>query len=717
MPIRHACGRTTSPGWAIPRRTGQQGLNLPVFVSILPLARPVAAPSFLSPAVARAPGLPCEEKPAIPARQKLDRPKPDAGREPPPAALPAFVTSEWLRENHHLMKADLRKLAAAIAEDYPDWPAAVDGSDEAAFWRAVHELAQRWTWFLHRFEDRILTLFGDVKGTKKQLAPRLLKDAAKRAKALRSPTGDDPEPTILDDLDALWEAGEHDLVAQSVWVLACLEGAESWSMVSSWLREPEIEGLVGSAVRRAWTCPSPERADLVERLGRESSEAHLERLIARADRECDTLRKDMADTYGRLREFVAGHDDYRPAGDALSFMLIDLGMLDDELDEIETARDDAQARCRHAALRSLLGGTVDGMGQTRFAGEQDALRARLATLLSDGALPLRFPDSGWETCRSLAEGFRSGILEPGPHELALREASRRYAEDPSAANRDALHAAASADRADDGPAEPVTAPLDEIAACLDGLVERFGSLADRKSAAEDGDEAETAVDEPRDTESALRAENAALKAANREAEERIASLKQALRDAADQNDGLRQERHRLQQRIAALDGGEPAPADDAPSDDGPVPPLESYADLPAWTERHFPGRVALAGRALRALRGAAFEDVALVGRAIELLGTAYHDIKTQGGKPSREVYDGALRELRLQEAPGLSRTAQGRARDDFSIEWNGRRLFLDRHLKNNARTRDPRHCFRLYFAWDDNSGQVVIGHLPGHMKI
>ena len=626
------------------------------------------------------------------------------------------MTPEWLRENHHLMKADLRKLAAAIAEDYADWPAAVDGSDEAAFWRAVHELAQRWTWFLHRLEDRILTLFGDVKGAKKQLAPCLLKDAARRAQALHSAAGDDPEPTILDDLDALWEAGEHVLVAQSVWVLACLEGAESWSMVSSWLREPEIEGLVGSAVRRAWICPSPKRADLVERLAHESDGAHLEGLIARADKECDTLRKDMADTYGRLREFVAQHDDYRLAADALSFMLIDLGMLDDELDEIETARDDAQARCRHAVLRSLLEGTVDGMGQTRFAGEQDVLRARVATLLGDGALPLRFPDPEWETCRSLAEGFRSGILQPGPHELALREASRRYAEDPSAANRDALHEAASADRADDGPAEPVTAPLDEIAACLDGLAGRFGSLADRKNAADDGDGVDAAAGEAADAESALRAENAALKAANRDANERIASLKQALGDAADENDGLRRDRHRLQQRIAALDGAESAPADDAPSDDGPVPPLESYAELPAWTERHFPGRVALAGRALRALKSAAFEDVALVGKAIELLGTAYHDIKTQGGKPSREVYDGALRELRLQEAPGLSRTAQGRARDDFSIEWNGRRLVLDRHLKNNARTRDPRHCFRLYFAWDEESGQVVIGHLPGHMK-
>ena len=614
------------------------------------------------------------------------------------------------------MKADLRKLAAAIGEDYADWPAAADGSDEAAFWRAVHELSQRWTWFLRLFEDRILTLFGDVKGTRKQLAPRVLKDAAKRAQALRCAAGVDPEPTVLDDLDALWKAGEHVLVAQSVWVLACLEGAGSRSMVSSWLTEPEIDRLIGSAVRGALICPSPARADLVERLLHESGGAHLEALVARADKECNALRKDMAEAYGSLREFVAQHDEYRAASDVLSFLFFDLEMFDDELDEIESARDQAQARSRHAALRSLLEGTVDAMGPTRFADEQDALRERVAALLHDGALPLHFPDSEWETCRNLAEGFRSGILEPAPHELALREASRRYAEDPSAANRDALHAAASADRADDGSAEPEAAALDKIAACLADLVEGFSSVADRKSAAEDGDGAEPAAGEAPDAESALRAENAALKAANREAEERIASLKQALGDAANENDGLRRDRHRLRQRIAALDCGEPAPADDALSNDGPVPPLESYADLPAWTERHFPGRVALAGRALRALRSAAFEDVALVGKAVELLGTTYHEIKTEGGKASREVYEGELRELRLQDTPGLSPTAQGRARDDFSIEWNGRRLILDRHLKNNTKTRDPRHCFRLYFTWDDKAGQVVIGHLPGHMK-
>ena len=100
----------------------------------------------------------------------------------PPSVLPGFATLDRLRENHHLMKADLRKLAAAMAEEYPDWT--VDGNDAQAFWRAVHDQAERWTWFLCLFEDRILKIFGRVKGRRKQLVLRFLTAAGDRARAI-----------------------------------------------------------------------------------------------------------------------------------------------------------------------------------------------------------------------------------------------------------------------------------------------------------------------------------------------------------------------------------------------------------------------------------------------------------------------------------------------------------------------------------------------------
>ena len=85
-----------------------------------------------------------------------------AAGNPGPGVLPAFATPGWLAKNHHLMKADMRKLAAQLREDHPDWPADADGGDAAAFWRTVYALADRWTYFLTLFEERILSTFGRV---------------------------------------------------------------------------------------------------------------------------------------------------------------------------------------------------------------------------------------------------------------------------------------------------------------------------------------------------------------------------------------------------------------------------------------------------------------------------------------------------------------------------------------------------------------------------
>ncbi|MDE0049824.1 MAG: hypothetical protein OXO52_08590 [Rhodospirillales bacterium] len=641
-------------------------------------------------------------------------PEAAAGNGLQPVGLPEFVTPDWLKDNHHLMRADLRKLASALAEEYSDWPAAVDGSDEAAFWRAVHSLAQRWAWFLWLFEERILELFGRVKGRKKLLGRLVLKSAAERAKALRPAAPGVSEEYILDHLETLWEEGQRVLVAQTVWVLWCSGGPESAYMMSSWLEEPEIERLVGHAVHRSRFRGLGERDDLVDRLKREAGGPHLERLAARADKECAMLRKDIADAYGRLKTHITEHDDDRPATDLLSYMVLEMAALGDELDEIETARNLALARSRHAALRTLLEGAAEAAGQTALAEEAGALTGRIEALLPDTALPLCIPDPEWEKCLEQAERFRSAIVEPGAHELALREASRRYAENPSAENLEALHTAASAEREHPRSLEPAKKALDEVTACLGDLVQQFGSMAKR----DDGEEEEVDGREAfggrkRDRDRALRAEIDELKAANRTAEERIAALKQALADAGEENDGLRHEKHRLQQRLAAI-GGAGAPS---PAEDETVSALESYADLPSWAERHFQGRVVLAGRALRALKSAGFEDVGLVGRAIEVLAGSYWRMKTGGGgKALRDAFEEELRELRLQETKSISRDRQGKARDDFSIDWDGRRLMLDRHLKNNAKTRDPRQCLRVYFTWDDTTRQVVIGHLPGHMR-
>ena len=644
------------------------------------------------------------------ARSTTDASTISDGREGPPARalLPVFATPEWLRENHHLMRADLRKLAAWLGEEYQDWPAEADGTDEVVFWRAVHRFAQRWTWFLRLFEDRIVKIFGRVKGGRKQLGPQVLRKAGDRARLLRPADPDGGEPTLLEDMELLWRAGEHALVAQTAWVLSCLTGPEGRMMMLRWLSRKEVDELVGESVRRMRFVENPERDDLVERLNDTPVGAELERLAARAETECEVLRKEMDEAWLRVKEHVATGPDYRAAEEGLSSLLYDLDIGLETIERLEDAQEEAVSRCRHATLRALLQEALNTLPQTRFAHVADALGDQALALLIDELLPLVFPDPDWEQCRELAERFGAEIAEPGERERALQAASLRYAETPSAANLEALRAAAEAVSAQPPSNEPAEV-LSELAVCLSGLVRRFGSVAERNDA---DDEKEEILAETRDRTRTLSDELEELRQNYQEAEEKLATLSQAVEDTREENAALRREKHRLQQRLATLEKAAPFPV----RDDESVLPPQTYAELPDWAERNFAGRVALAGRALRALKGAEFEDVELVGRAIELLGGSYWLMKTEGGRDRREAFDDELRALRLLETPSLSRDRQGKARDDFSVEWNGRRLTLDRHLKTSSITRDPKYCFRLYFAWDEADRQVVIGHLPGHMK-
>ena len=309
-------------------------------------------------------------------------------------------------------------------------------------------------------------------------------------------------------------------------------------------------------------------------------------------------------------------------------------------------------------------------------------------------------------CREQAERFRSAIIEPGSHELALREASGRYAENPSTENLEALHAAAAVERENPRSLEPAKKALEEVAACLGDLVQRFGSLADGKGAEEeDVDGREAFGGRTRDRERALRAEIAELKAANRTSEERISVLEQASRRS---RGGKR--------RAAAREAPAAAAARRCgwrrglpPRREGEsVPALESYADLPAWAERHFEGRVVLAGRALRALKSAGFEDVGLVGRAVEVLAGSYWRMKSGGGgKALRDAFEDELRELRLQETKSIGRDRQGKARDDFSMEWGRPQAHAGpppEEQHEDARSKTLPSCV-LHLGRDDTAGR------------
>jgi hypothetical protein len=89
-------------------------------------------------------------------------------------------------------------------------------------------------------------------------------------------------------------------------------------------------------------------------------------------------------------------------------------------------------------------------------------------------------------------------------------------------------------------------------------------------------------------------------------------------------------------------------------------------------------------------------------------------MRREGGDQLAKAYADALRALGLEEAPSITPSRLGEQGDEYLIPYPGGKRELDRHLKK-GNSRESKHCFRLYFFWDDEEEQVVVGWLTSHL--
>jgi hypothetical protein len=138
----------------------------------------------------------------------------------------------------------------------------------------------------------------------------------------------------------------------------------------------------------------------------------------------------------------------------------------------------------------------------------------------------------------------------------------------------------------------------------------------------------------------------------------------------------------------------------------------SYAELPAWIAENFPDRLVLSAKARRTLTASVYKDRALVCDALELMAQQYVDMKRCGG---RNDFEDRLRALKLKDEAVSATPAKLRNDQQYWCRHESRHLFTERHLKK-GNSRDPQECLRIYYAWDETSRMVVIGHLTTHLE-
>ena len=172
----------------------------------------------------------------------------------------------------------------------------------------------------------------------------------------------------------------------------------------------------------------------------------------------------------------------------------------------------------------------------------------------------------------------------------------------------------------------------------------------------------------------------------------------------------RGEVYRLNQRIRTLESQ--LKVRTAPGAEPQLP--ATLTDLKEWADKHLAGAVVITNRALRGAKESDYEEPTLAYRALLLLRDHYVPMRREGGDDLRESYEAARLKLGLTEEGSITATRLGEQGDEYLVPYAGRKRELDRHFKK-GNSRETRHCFRLYFFWDDEDEQVIVGWLTSHL--
>jgi hypothetical protein len=163
--------------------------------------------------------------------------------------------------------------------------------------------------------------------------------------------------------------------------------------------------------------------------------------------------------------------------------------------------------------------------------------------------------------------------------------------------------------------------------------------------------------------------------------------------------------------------GANVPANAPIEDQHPMLPAKFEAPTVAptkWAPPEAPDGVVLTGRAIREIRRERRYSEDRLADGLKVLGL-YRSMRT--GHISFDAYRDAVRQERFEDSPCFADSGSLKTFDnDYSVIAGGRRYVLDRHLKwgkgNNVIS-----AIRIYYAWDEDSQQVIVGSAPRHLPI
>lgn len=139
-------------------------------------------------------------------------------------------------------------------------------------------------------------------------------------------------------------------------------------------------------------------------------------------------------------------------------------------------------------------------------------------------------------------------------------------------------------------------------------------------------------------------------------------------------------------------------------------------DIVPWIEAHYASSIFVMPRAERALNKSNHPNPERIAASLRLL--AEQKLACYSGKDrnvTHAAFEKSLFELHLRDTFTNAERLAGRTGDAYVINYDGRRLLLDRHLASQSSGFGDPRLLRIYYTFDRRTQKIVVGYLPDHL--
>lgn len=138
-------------------------------------------------------------------------------------------------------------------------------------------------------------------------------------------------------------------------------------------------------------------------------------------------------------------------------------------------------------------------------------------------------------------------------------------------------------------------------------------------------------------------------------------------------------------------------------------------EIGPWAEACFGNTMTILPRALKALRKSFHPDPERLAESLKVLATLRYR-SFIGDRNAFGQMERSLKHLKMRDSFSNAERLKGRTGEDYLVQYDGRRMLLDRHFASNSSGFNDPRLVRIYYTFDRTLGKIIVGWMPTHLQ-